>query len=548
MPRPSGTCSTKYCSGCHNDDDFYGGLTLSSISAADTAAGENTEEWEKILRMLDAGEMPPRKKPQPTPQARAAFTQWLRSSIDARAAAHPDPGRATLRRLNRAEYANAVRDLLHLDVDVASQLPGDDSGYGFDNIADVLSVSPTLLDRYLSVAGRLSRLAVGRGPDKPFSTIYQVPKDGSIKNQGIPSWDEHASDALPLDSRGGAAFHFYAPQDGLYEISGWLNANTNNESDRLPDNRVSLRVPLAAGPHSIGVTFRRQLVLDESVQTLHNDTDYVVMPVQPPAPLPLLYVVDGATVGETTVPSYYMSPRFSQVNWPRDVLQIDVQGPFEASGAGDTPSRRHIFQCKPSKVADEAPCANAIMGRLAREAWRRPVSDAEVAPLLAVYASARAGSDFEQGIAAAIEALLVSPDFLFLREHDPADAAPGAVHPLTDLELASRLALFLWSSLPDDELLDLAAKGGLRKPGVLDRQVTRMLADPRSRALTSNFAGQWLYLRNLDQVRPRRVPVPGFQYAAAQCHAQRDRALLRQHRAREPQRARLHRCRLHLPQ
>ncbi len=444
----------EYCSACHNDDDFYGGLTLSSISATDTAKGDNTEEWEKILRMMDTGEMPPRKKPQPTPQARAAFTHWLQGSLDAHAAVHPNPGRATLRRLNRAEYANAVRDLLHLDVDVAGQLPGDDSGYGFDNIADVLSMSPTLLDRYLSVAGRLSRLAVGRGPDKPFTTTWQVPKDGSIKNQGIPSWDEHASDALPLDSRGGAAFHFYAPQDGTYEIAGWLNANTNNESDRLRDNRVSLRVPLRAGPHSIGITFRRQLTLDESVQTLHNDIDYIVMPVKPPAPLPLLYVVDGATVGETTVPSYYMSPRFSQVNWPRDVLQIDVEGPFTTSGPGDTPSRRHIFQCRPSKSMEEAACARLIMARLARQAWRRPVADAELAPLLAVYEAARGTGDFEQGVAAAVEALLVSPGFLFVREQDPADAAPGSVHPLTSLELASRLALFLWSSLPDDQLLD----------------------------------------------------------------------------------------------
>ncbi|MEJ0099629.1 MAG: DUF1595 domain-containing protein [Pseudomonadota bacterium] len=317
-----------------------------------------------------------------------------------------------------------VRDLLHLDVDVASQLPGDDSGYGFDNIADVLSVSPTLLDRYLSVAGRLSRLAVGRGPDKPFTTTWQVPKDGSIKNQGIPSWDEHASDALPLDSRGGAAFHFYAPQDGTYEIAGWLNANTNNESDRLRDNRMSLRVPLRAGPHSIGITFRRQLALDETVQTLHNDIDYVVMPVKPPAPLPMLYVVDGATVGETAVPSYYMSPRFSQVNWPRDVLQIDVEGPFAASGAGDTPSRRHIFRCKPASAAEEPACAHGILMRLARQGWRRPVSDADVAPLQSVYDTARASGDFEQGIAAAIQALLVSPGFLFVREQDPAALAP----------------------------------------------------------------------------------------------------------------------------
>jgi hypothetical protein len=441
---------------------------------------------------------------------RAAFTDWLETSLDDHAAAHPDPGRATLRRLNRHEYANAVRDLLALDVDITDGLPADDSGYGFDNIADVLSFSPTLLDRYLSVAGKVSRLAVGTGSGKPYVTTWVVPKDGSILNQGIPSWDERASDALPLDSRGGAAFDYYAPRDGVYEISGWLNANTNNEVDRLPENRVSLRVPLKAGAHSIGITFRRQLALDESVQTLHNDVDYVWIPDKPPAQLPLLYVVDGATVGEARVPSYHLSPRFSQANWPRDVLQIDVAGPYESSGPGDTPSRQRIFQCRPAKRAAEEPCARRILATLARQAWRRPVAKAEVEPLLQVYRTGREGADFEHGVAAAIEALLVSPGFLFLQEKDPPRSAPGSVHGLTDLEFASRLALFLWSSLPDDELLQLAAEGKLRRPQELQRQVARMLADPRAAALTDNFAGQWLYLRNLEHQRPDVFLFPRF--------------------------------------
>jgi mono/diheme cytochrome c family protein len=500
----------QFCARCHDDDQLSGGLSFSTLQATDIASGAHLGEWEKILRMTRRGEMPPLDRPQPTPAVRAQFTQWLAQSLDSRATAHPDPGRATLRRLNRSEYANAVRDLLALDIDVRDGLPADDSGYGFDNIADVLSVTPTLMDRYLAVAGRISRIAVGKGPAKPYVTSFVVPKDGSVLNQGIPSWDERVSDDLPLDSRGGAAFSFYAPHDGVYEISGWLNANTNNEVDRLPETRVSRRIALGAGPHRIGVTFRKQFTLDETVQTLHNDLDYVVMPLQPPTQLPLMFVVDGAAVAETTVPSYHMSPRFSQTNWPRDVLQIDVEGPYDVKGPGLTPSRRKIFSCQPSKVAAEAACARRIVATLSRQAWRRPVTTADIEPVLRVYGRARQGTDFETGIEAAVEAILVSPSFLFLRERDPAGAEPGTVHRLDDLAFASRLSLFLWSSLPDDELLKLATKGRLRKPQVLAAQVDRMLADPRARALTTNFAGQWLYLRNLDYHRPDVYLFPNF--------------------------------------
>jgi hypothetical protein len=454
--------------------------------------------------------MPPRSRPQPAPDERASFTQWLESSLDRYAAEHPNPGRATLRRLNRAEYANAVRDLLAVDVDVSTELPADDSGYGFDNIADVLSVSPTLMDRYLAVADRIARLAAGQGPEKPFVTTYTVPKDGSIKNQGLPSYDERMSDDLPLDSRGGGAFHYYAPHDGTYEISGYLNANTNNEVDRLKETRVSLRVPLKAGPHSVGISFRKRLTLDESVQTLHNTTDIIVLPTEAPSKIPLDFVVDGARVGETTVPSYHMSPRFSQANFLRDVVQIDVEGPFNAAGPGDTPSRRKIFTCAPTRASAEEPCAKKILSALARQAYRRPVTGSDIEPLLNLYRTARASSDFNHGIEASVEALLVAPSFLFLYESDPPGSAPGFVHPISDLEFASRLALFLWSSLPDDELIELAAKNQLRKPGQLEKQLTRMLADPRAQALTTNFAGQWLYLRNLEYQRPDVYLFPEF--------------------------------------
>lgn len=501
----------RYCSRCHNDERMSGDWSLSSVQTGDLASGANLAQWEKILRMTRGGEMPPRNRPQPSPEAMTDFTRWLETSLDAYAAAHPNPGRATLRRLNRAEYANAVRDLLALDVDVGRELPADDSGYGFDNIADVLSVSPTLMDRYLTVAGKLSRLAVGLGPQTPFVTTYALPKDGSIKNQGIPSYDERAADGLPLDSRGGGAFRYYAPHDGWYEISGYLNANTNNEVDRMKEDRVALRVPLKAGPHTVGMTFRQQLALDETVQTLRNTTEIVVLPTAAPALLPLDFIVDGARVGTTSVPSYRMSPRFSQANFPRDVLQIEVAGPFDASGPGDTPSRRKLLACRPAKsAASEQACARKILTGLTRQAYRRPVTAADIDPLMQIYNRARAGNDFVHGIGAAVEAVLVAPSFLFLVERDPAGSAPGAVHPISDLELASRLALFLWSSLPDTELVTLAANGRLREPGMLRQQVDRMLGDPRAEALTQNFAGQWLYLRNLEYQRPDVFLFPQF--------------------------------------
>jgi hypothetical protein len=509
-PASHGQWLDEHCTECHNDDDLAGGLSLVGFAPDDIALGRNLDTWEKVLRKTAAGEMPPPTREQPTSQSRADFTQWLVSALDERAAVNPDPGRATLRRLNRAEYANAVRDLLAIEVDVSGQLPTDDSGYGFDNIADVLSVSPTLLERYMSVAGKISRLAVGRGATKPYVTSYTVPKDGSVLNQGIPSWYERASDDLPLDSRGGGVFDYYAPYDAVYEIGAFLNANTNNEVDRMPEVKISHRVPLTAGHHKIGVTFGRQLKLDESVQTLHNDVDYVWMPVKPPEQLPVMFVVDGVVVGRTTAPSYFMHKRFSQANFPRDVLQIDVDGPYEISGPGDTPSRSKIFQCMPSSAAEEMPCARRIVSTLARQAWRRPVTDADIEPLLKLYADASATGGFEEGIEAAIEGLLVSPSFIFLREQDPPGSPPGSVHPISDLEFASRLALFLWSSLPDEELLRLAEANELRKPGTLEKQVDRMLSDPRASALTENFAGQWLYLRNLELLRPDVYLFPDF--------------------------------------
>ena len=500
----------RYCARCHNDVDKVAGLSIDDLRGADLTHGAHVDEWEKILRRTSLGEMPPLSKPQPDPAARAAFVQSLQTALDRYAAAHPDPGRATIRRLNRVEYANAVRDLLALKVDVSRELPQDNSGYGFDNIADVLSVSPTLMDRYVAVAGKVGRLATGQTSRREFVTSYDMPKDGSVANSGRPAYNERASEELPLGSRGGGAVRYYARYDATYEISGWLNANTNNETDHQSEDKVSVRVPLKAGAHVIGLSFHREISPDETVQTVRNDLDKVPLPGDAPTLLPLDVSVDGARVQQVRVPSYRMSPRYAQRNFPRDVVQIDVSGPFGPTGVGTTPSRQRIFLCQPTNAAAELPCAKRIITALARRAYRRPVTAADLTPLLRLYAAERATSDFEHGVEAAVEAILVSPHFLFLIEQDPKGSAPGSVHPVSDLELASRLSFFLWSSIPDDALLKLAEAGRLHDPTVLDAQVGRMLADPRAAALTQNFAGQWLYLRNLDQQRPDIAVFPKF--------------------------------------
>lgn len=501
-----------YCASCHNDIDKVASFSLDDLKPGDVMQGAHAEAWERILSKMARQEMPPRSKDQPDPAARAALVSWLQSSLDSYARTHPDPGRATVRRLNRVEYANAVRDLLGLNVDVSRDLPQDNSGYGFDNIADVLSVSPTLVERYVLVAGRVARLATGLGPVRPYATTHDIAKDGSIKNSGRPAYNERMSDRLPMGSRGGGVLDYYARAGGTYEVAGWLNANTNNEADRMTEDRVSLKVPLKAGAHTIGLAFRHTIAPDESVQTLRNDTDKVPLPTQKPVMIPLDLWVDGARAGTINVPSYRLSQRYSQQNFPRDVMEIDVLGPYGTAPKTlpDTPSRRRIFLCHPTATAQEEACAKRIVTALARHAYRRPVGDADVAPLMATYRAERRASDFDHGIEAAVEAVLVSPHFLFAVENDPIGAKPGTVHPVSDFDLATRLSLFLWSSIPDETLLNLAEQGRLRDPAVMNAQITRMLADPRADALTRNFAGQWLYLRNLDQQRPDSDVFPNF--------------------------------------
>ena len=496
----------QYCTACHNDKLKTAGMSVVPLDANNLQADQAT--WEKILHRVSLGEMPLRGMPRPPKERLNAFTDWLAKSLDEQAAAHPNPGHATVRRMNRTEYANAVRDLLAMDVDFSKELPADDTGYGFDNIADVLTVSPTLMDRYITVAGKIGRMATGEGSRKVVTTDYKVPKDLFDNGFGVAAYNERASDDLPLDSRGGGAFQFYAPYDATYTIQVFLNANTSEEGEIDAHNRFEVKVPLKAGLRTIGASFPKQLALDE-----HIVPKTVLGPREPaaaPVPIPMDVSVDGARVQRLTVPSVATGPNVSQSFYLRDVMQISVAGPYDVTGAGDTPSRRRIFICRPSATLSESACANKILTVLAHHAYRRPVTAADIAPLMKIYDEGRSDGDFDHGIEAALEAVLVSPSFLFMRETDPAHSAPGSVHRINDLELAQRLSFFLWSSIPDDALLAVAQRGQLHNPAVLKSQVARMLADPRAKALTQNFAGQWLYLRRLEYQKPDRRVYPGF--------------------------------------
>jgi hypothetical protein len=499
---------TRFCAGCHNDKLKVAGWSVTPLDPTNLAANDAT--WEKILRRLSLGEMPPKGMPRPPKANIDDFTHWLAASLDANGAANPDPGHATLRRMNRVEYANAVRDLLAIDVDFSNQLPVDDTGYGFDNIADVLTVSPTLMDRYINVAGKISRLATGQGSRNPTTVDYRIPKDLFANGFGVPSYNERASDDLPLDSRGGGAFKFYAPFDATYTVQVFLNSNTSTENEISADNRYEMKVPLKAGLRTIGASFRKNLALDARLVEPTTDGDRPGKPEGDPVPLPLDVSVDGARVSTLQVPSFSTGPNVAQAFYLRDVMQISVVGPYDVKGPGDTPSRRRIFICHPSGGLSENACAEKILANLAHHAYRRPVSKTDIAPLMKIYRIGRKDADFEHGIAAALQAVLVSPNFLFMVEGDPAGSKPGSVHRLSDLELATRLSFFLWSSIPDDQLLSVAERGQLHNPKILRAQVERMLADPKSKALTDNFGGQWLYLRRLEYQKPDRRAFPDF--------------------------------------
>ena len=527
-----------YCVACHNDRIKTAGLSLENLDPAQVEG--RAAIWEKVAHKLRTRTMPPQGRPRPDDAVYDALATTLETALDREAAAHPNPGRPAIHRLNRTEYGNAVRDLLTIDieaVDGRALLPPDDTGYGFDNIADVLSVSPMLMDRYFSSARKIARLAIGDAAMRPGSRTYPLPK--------YTRQDDRMSDDLPFASRAGASIRHHFPVDGEYvvkinllrtytdlirgladphqlevridgrliqqfTVGGDRNADGSrksreqlNEELRMGDARLEAPFPIKAGPHAIGVSFQRQTSMPEGLLR------------------PQFGVATYDYAGDTDVlPS---------------VSSIVVRGPYNPRPPDDTPSRRAIFVCRPSsttaraavragggpqavpaergarsaRVTGDERCAEEILLSLGGRAYRRPLGADDVQGLMTFYREG-ARDGFEQGIQLALQKILVSPEFLFRVERQPPNATPGAPFRISDVDLASRLSFSLWSSIPDGELLDLAARGELGNAAVRQQQVRRMLADPRSRALVTNFAGQWLQAKNLRLSMPDPIQHPDF--------------------------------------
>ncbi len=485
-----------YCESCHIGPKARAKLNLENLDLAHLDA--HGEVWEKMITKLRSRAMPPVGMPRPTEATYNAVVSSIESERDRVSEARPNPGSPTLHRLNRTEYANAIRDLLALEVDVGDLLPADDIGYGFDNIGDVLQVSPALLERYLSAARKISRQAVG---DMTLPTSYQTYTVPHALTQ-----DTRLSENAPVGSRGGTGIHHYFPVDGEYEISVTLQRNRNDEylgferdrnldlrldDQRLklftipkstkkivlgggtpPDATLKVRLEVKAGTRQIAATFLKDTLLREGI----------IDPVR-----------------SDDVQAYF-----------EGIAGVTIAGPFNVEGPGKTPTRDKIFICHPSGAADEVACAEKVLANLAHRAYRRPVTSDDMPQLLALYKQGAEDGGFESGVRLAMQKILVSPDFLFRAELDPASATPGSVYQVNDVELASRLSFFLWSSIPDDELLAVAEKGQLHDPSVLQAQVKRMLADSRSESLIKNFVGQWLFLRNIERISPDTTAFPKF--------------------------------------
>jgi hypothetical protein len=496
----------KYCITCHNQTTKTAGLLLDTLDVANVSAAPAI--WEKVIDKIRGGMMPPAGMPRPERQALDTFVTSLEQSLDQAYFAKVNPGRVGLHRLNRGEYGNAVRDLLALDVDVSSLLPADDANYGFDNIADSLTVSPTLMERYINAAWKISGLAVG-DPKIPPTTY-------TFRNRPDLSQDRHI-EGLPLGTRGGILVMYNFPLDAEYrfKVRFWGNTvntvrglelpsqvevildgarvkvvamggpedanlgNTNpTASAEQLSKRVELQMPVTAGPHHVGFTFLQQ----STGPTVEILEPYLREKVDP--------------INTSGIP---------EIDW------VSISGPLKPSGPGDTPARRRIFTCRPDAGADPVPCARQILSTLARRACRRAVTEPEMERLLGYFQRGQnEGKTFDAGIENALAFVLVNPQFLFRAETDSAQAEPGSPYRISDQDLASRLSFFLWSSIPDDELLTAASRGKLSDPVVLAQQVRRMLADSRSDALIQNFFGQWLYLRNLKAAAPDQQVFPDF--------------------------------------
>ena len=498
----------RYCVTCHNQRLVTAGLKLDDADVANPGAG--AEIWEKVVRKLRTGIMPPPNMPQPSMDDRVALLSWLETSLDKAAAAKPNPGRTeTLRRLNRTEYQNAIRDLLAVDIDAASLLPADESGHGFDNVT-VGDLPPALLDRYISAAQKISALAIGSTQTSLQSDIIRVPPDAT---------QEGHVEGLPVGTRGGVVFPYTFVQNGEYDLQIYLARGYSGDVDGLKDPQ----------PHEIKVLLDRTPIGEFTVQKPENGDDSLIdknlkirVPVTAgPHQVGVTFVKNSSSLLETG--RQPLQSRFNERRHPRvtpAISQVSVTGPYAPQGADETPSRHRIFVCRPAfakgsgeagpSTSEETACARRILSALMRRAYRHPISEADLERPMAFYREGKSERDFDAGIGKALTAVLVNPEFLFRVEADPAKTPAGAAYRISELELASRLSFFLWSSVPDDALLDAAIRGELRRPEVLERHVRRMLADPRSYNLASNFAGQWLRLRNVTSVDPNVRLYPDF--------------------------------------
>ena len=489
----------QYCITCHNQRARVGGLALDTLDMAHV--GARADVWEQVVRKLRTGAMPPAGRPRPDTAVSNDAATWLETQLDRAALEHPDPGRPTLHRLNRSEYRNAVRDLLAIDID-ASLLPADNAAYGFDNNADALMLSSALTERYLGAAATISQMAVGRPRGSPTPDTIFVPTD---RDQGT-----RVSDDLPFGSRGGTAFRYYFPADGdyLFEMRPKENGVAGGFQG-VTDEPHQLDVSLDGVRVWTGTVQRPEGVRgDERNKQILESLQFRV-PVEGGAHLVQVYFAakTSAYVEDLFDPDLRRDPY--RANGEPSISSVTIIGPHPGTTlvdnwSGESPSRRKLFVCTPASATpeDQEACAVTILSTLARRAYRRPVRDADLEIPLALYRDGAARGGFESGIELAVRGILVSPNFLFRFEGQPASMAPDTPYRITDLELASRLSFFLWSSIPDDELLDAAVQGTLHIPAVLQQQVRRMLADPRSQALVDNFAGQWLHTRNVAGLQP----------------------------------------------
>ncbi|MDE0104298.1 MAG: DUF1592 domain-containing protein [Bryobacterales bacterium] len=492
----------QYCLPCHSGASPAGEMQLGE---ADIANPENQPQvWERVIRKLSFREMPPAGAPRPGNGEIEQFSTGLVADLDGAAQAAPYAGRPVIRRLNRTEYSNAIRDILALEGQFADRLPPDGQASGFDNVGDALSMSPLLLEGYLKTARRVSQLATGTSDPSPVVETYAA---GGVQS----AW---RGQGFPYGTRGGVLVRHHFPRDGEYELRAYLEKQSLTPTEGVRFFRT--RVQLSAGPHRVLVAFPDEYATREGPvsdvggpggSALGGPLDLLGTAVRPTIEFRIdgervkLFEIAGMTSGESA---------FDGLPGPPVLGRIEIAGPYEPGGAADTPSRRRVSICRPSASEDEPACAAEILSAVARRAYRRNIASEDLRPLLETYRAARAEASFDGAIAAALRDILLAPDFLFRLEFDPEEAVPGVPYQVSDFELASRISFFLWSSVPDDALLDAASSNRLREPEVLERQIQRMLADWRAESLVTNFAKQWLGLRKLAEFSPDREAYPGF--------------------------------------